>query len=239
MAINETIANTIQDLIGSDMDETLVTTYEDLIASGFNFIADTISSKSELWDNSLLSSADITSSTYTINDNSKSTKVISVTRTESGDIERIASEVSYNDYLRGTGTTSIFYHGKSTRSPIWSMKPTGDLIISPTPVAASPAKVYYFEYIDNAISTLSATALHQSAAGAGQGFPRQAFQAGCIKAALNLINALISNAVQDDEDAELLQLLQAQSAYLQTQLQTEMQRLGIPYKIVGVEDDVK
>jgi hypothetical protein len=239
MAINETIANTIKDLVGSDMDETLVTTYEDLIASGFNFVADLIPAKSELWSNGLLSSSEITSGTEVFNAAGQVRKVITVVRTESGDVKRVASEVSYKDYLKGVDSISIFYHVKSTRNPIWSMDPDGKLVFSPTPAAASPVGLYYFEYIDGAISTKTATTLLSSAAGSGEGFPMPAFLSGCIRAAINLISARISNAVQDDEDAELLQLLQAQMGFLKGQFQEEMQKLGIPYKIIGVKDDIK
>ena len=75
--------------------------------------------------------------------------------------------------------------------------------------------------------------------GAGKGFPELAYNAGCIKSALNLLQAKISDAAQDDEDMELVQILQTQKANLEKEFQSELQRLQIPYKVVGVPDDVK
>ena len=49
----------------------------------------------------------------------------------------------------------------------------------------------------------------------------------------------ISDASQDEEDQELLSLLQAQVGTLSQQLQEEVTRLGLPYKVIGVKDDVE
>ena len=73
----------------------------------------------------------------------------------------------------------------------------------------------------------------------GKGFPREAFLAACIKASINLIQARISDAAQDDEDMELLQILQTQAASLEKLLQAELTVLQVPYKIIGVEDDTQ
>lgn len=238
--IDQTIASTIQDFIGDDMNESLLNGYEDFIAAGFNYVADSIPAQSELWhSNKLNKETPIISATTEINTDTKTTKVIKVTRQHSGDIERVAQEISYEDYLKGAGTTSIFYHGKAVRSPVWSISPNGDLIISPTPSISSKAHAYTFEYIDAAISAKTATQLIADGDGSGQGFPMQAFNAACLKSAMNILHARVSDAVQDDEDPELLQLLQAQMASLDQRFQDEMQRLLVPYKVVGVKDDVK
>ena len=120
---------------------------------------------------------------------------------------------------------------KATKlTPVWAVV-RDSLTIEPAPTDTSPGNVYIFSY--------PTTDWASSNDEYFTGMPTELEQAILFRAAMNIVQSYISNAVQDDEDAELLQLLQAQSAYLQTQLQTETQRLGIPYKIVGVEDDVK
>ncbi len=237
--IDQTVASTIQDFIGDDMNESLLNGYEDFIAAGFNYVADSIPAQSELWHSSVLTTATITSATTEINTAAKTTKVIKVTRKHSGDVERVAQEISYEDYLKGTDTTSIFYHGKAIRSPVWSISPNGNLVISPTPSIGNKAYSYTFEYVDRAISGDKATEIMAGGEGEGGGFPTQAFNAACLKSSMNILHARISDAVQDDEDPELLQLLQAQMASLDQRFQDEMQRLLVPYKVVGVKDDIK
>ena len=233
------IAQTVKDLIGDDMDATLVPSYEDLIAAGFNFVADVIPAKSELWSHNALAQHDVVTATTSVSAETADEKIILVTREHAGDIVRVVNEISYKDYLRGLGTTSIFYHGKASRDPVYSQTPDGDLVISPTPSAFSPETIYYFEYIDTAISTLTSSTLGTSTVGVGLGFPKQAFYAGCLKSAMNLLNARVSDAAQDDEDSELLQLIQAQSASLEKEFSSELQRLGVEYKIIGIRDDIQ
>ena len=56
------------------------------------------------------------------------------------------------------------------------------------------------------------------------GLPHEAAQAVVLLASINMLQAYISNAVQDDEDTEVLQMITAQIASLQSQLQLEMAR---------------
>jgi len=50
-------------------------------------------------------------------------------------------------------------------------------------------------------------------------------QAGCLKAAINIINAKVSLAVQEEEDAELLTLLQSQAQALTASYNAELKRI--------------
>ena len=224
---NNSIAIRIQDLIGTDMDASLVTSYVDLVNAGFNAIADLIPVTSELWSTSTLNSA-----TTQIDVTGK--KVILVTRTESGDVERICREMSYRDYLRGQAPGSIFYIVIGSTITSFTIEPSGTLKIAPA-LGSNAMKVYYFQYITSDITSQASLQDADDADGAGKGFPQEAEFAGCIASAINLLQARVSFAVQDDEDMELVQLLQAQSASLQAQLQGEAQRLGLPYKIIGAE----
>ena len=53
------------------------------------------------------------------------------------------------------------------------------------------------------------------------------------------MQAKISDAAQDDEDMELLQILQTQAASLEKLLQGELTILQIPYRVIGVPDDTQ
>ena len=238
-----TVAQTVIVLIGDDMVATLVSSYEDLIRDGFNFLADLIPATSELWNSVALEAKELVNdSDYTLlSADGIHRKVIKVTRQESGDITREALEIPYKDYLKGADPTSIFYHGRSTTLPVWTHQPNGQLIISPDISGSDKAYVRYFEYIRTNISGNGAAGILNAAVttGGGRGFPIKAFFAACIKCAINLIQARISDAAQDDEDMELLQILQTQAAGLEKLFQTELQLLQIPYRVIGVPDDVK
>ena len=60
-----------------------------------------------------------------------------------------------------------------------------------------------------------------------KGFPNEAIYLACIKAAINIMQYKISIAAQEEEDAELLQLLQSQLGTLQQQFQSEAGRLNL------------
>ena len=141
--------------------------------------------------------------------------------------------------MRGQDTTSIFYHGRSTTLPVWTHRPDGELVISPVLGTGDAASIYYFQYITTDISGMGSAGVFGAAAGSGggRGFPERAFFAACIKSSINLMQAKISDAAQDDEDMELLQILQAQAASLEKLLQAELTILQIPYRVIGVPDD--
>jgi hypothetical protein len=245
-----TVSTTIKDLIGDDTGSTLIPSFEDLIRAGFNYVADLIPATSEMWNSHNLdkATADDSDSGFGFTSTTRLRKIIKVTRTNAGDIEREALEISYKDYLKGADPTSIFYHGRSTTLPVYTFKPDGNLVISPEIGSGDSRTIYYFDYITVSISNINSLQLHlgkdssdTTVAGgeAGKGFPELAFYVGCIKSALNLLQAKISDAAQDDEDMELVQILQAQKANLEKEFQSELQRLQIPYKVVGVPDDIK
>ena len=45
-----------------------------------------------------------------------------------------------------------------------------------------------------------------------------------LKSSINILKAYISNQVQEEEDIELMQMIQAQMGILEKDFQTEMQR---------------
>lgn len=46
----------------------------------------------------------------------------------------------------------------------------------------------------------------------------------CLKSSINILKAYISNQVQEEEDIELMQMIQAQMGVLEKDFQNEMQR---------------
>ena len=96
-----TISQTIRDLIGDDVDATLIASFQDLIRDGFNFIADLIPADSELWHSENLELKLMTDSDHPLlKSDGTHRKVIKVTRTENGGIEREAKETFCKSSLR-------------------------------------------------------------------------------------------------------------------------------------------
>ena len=54
--------------------------------------------------------------------------------------------------------------------------------------------------------------------------PNNLMHAIALKSSINILKAYISNQVQDEEDIELMQMIQAQMGILEKDFQTEMQR---------------
>ena len=223
MAASKDVITRIQDLVGDDV--TTVDGYKDLICSSFNAIADMIPNDSELWRHSEL---DESSSL----EDSSGFKVIIVTRYDSTDsIERVAKEVPLDYLKRGEDPTSIYYNAGNYKNPIFSFTPDGTFVGKPT---GGTFKIYYFEYLTGAGPDVTLVTDF-----ADIRFPEEAAFLAILKSASNLIQPLISNAVQDEEDQELLALLTGQSNSIDRLITSETTRLNLPNKLVGDGNDVK
>jgi hypothetical protein len=224
------ILTRIKDLVGDDISD--IEGYQDIINTGFNYIADIIPADSELWRNSALNVMSVFLSTYPV---VADVRIIMVTRTDNSGIKRVCKEVPIDYLQRGEDSTSIYYNAGNYRNPIYSFDSTGALVIRPTPSDTSTlAHVHYFPYLTN-------TDLADSGEidGSNFNFPKQAIYLGVLKASSNLLQAKISQAVQEEEDGELLGLLQGQIASIDKSMQEEMQRLTIPHQLVGDGNDIK
>lgn len=223
MTASKNVITRIQDLVGDDV--TTVDGYKDLICSSFNAIADMIPNDSELWRHSEL---DESSSL----EDSSGFKVIIVTRYDSTDsIERVAKEVPLDYLKRGEDPTSIYYNAGNYKNPIFSFTPDGTFVGKPT---GGTFKIYYFEYLTGAGPDVTLVTDF-----ADIRFPEEAAFLAILKSASNLIQPLISNAVQDEEDQELLALLTGQSNSIDRLITSETTRLNLPNKLVGDGDDAK
>ena len=219
---NSTTIERIQDFVGDEVTD--IEGYKDLIVAGFNYVADLIPNTSELWmgtnfrETSSVSFAD--ASDY---------KIIQVTSTDANSIKRICKEVPIEYMRRGEDTSSIYYNAGNYKNPIYSFDPEGTIIIKPEP---SSFEIFYYTYItDTDITSLKDYS--------SVGFPHQAVFLAILKACSNLLQAKISQAVQEEEDNELLALLNGQMATVDKLTQEELQRLGLPFQLVGDGDDIK
>jgi len=127
-----------------------------------------------------------------------------------------ATEIAREEWDLHNNTDSIYY--RSSFAPKFSLFSDGTntkLMVTPTPTVSQKADVYYLAYNPGTLNS-DATVPKVSAS---------LEQAIVLKTAINILANKISDAVQDEEDSEILQLLQAQSANLQSLYQVEMSRI--------------
>lgn len=225
-AINDIITR-IKDLVGDEVTD--IEGYKDLINSGFNHAADLIPSNSELWRASTVHvGTDLTI-------DAADAKLLLITRRDSDGVFRVAKEVSLDYLKRGEDSTSIYYNAGNYRNPIYSYDADGDIIIRPS---ATHYNIYRYVYLTNQdITTLTSGATHADAS--TWGFPEQALFLGILKASSYLLQAKISDSVQEEEDTELLSLLQGQVSTIDKMVMEELQRLGLPFQAVGDGNDIE
>lgn len=229
MAVVSNIITRIKSLVGDDITE--IESYKTLINTGFNYAADLIPSNSELWR-----SARITPSIDKTVDASDA-KIILVTREDDGSVDRVAVEVSLDHFKRGSSdTSSIYYNAGNYRNPIYSFEANGDMVIRPQGGTVAIYRYVYLEPYDDADPSTDIT---EKTSGADFDFPEQAMHLGVLKACSYLLQAKMSEAVQEEEDNELLALLQAQVANIDKAVGEELQRLGLPFQAVGDGNDIE
>ena len=227
--IRNSIFTRIQDLVGSDV--SLITGYKDIINTGFNAVVDLIPVTSELWKESVISTQSSFLSQWPI---VSDVRVIMVTRTDSDGIKRVCREVPFDILQRGEDSSSIYFNGGDFRNPIYSFDDTGRLVIQPTPDdTALLSHVHFFPYLLTYDLTDSG-----ELDGSKFNFPKQALYLGILKASSHLLQARVSQAVQEEEDSELLSLLQTQSSSIDKAIQEESQRLGMPHHLIGDGNEI-
>ncbi len=231
-----TIKDRIKDLAGSDMNETTFVSYDDVIRNAVNFIIDLIPATSELWHHQRLPKDEIIGDTTEFDNK----RILSVKRKSSDNGKYYpCREVSLKRGIQFDDPVSIFYAVRDYRNPLFYINEVGQVVVRPVTTAGAKATVYYVDYLtlDNAADISGYTQFGGNSA--TEGIPEIVMDIICLRAAILLLQARVSNAVQDDEDTELLQLLQGQIASLNALFQEEAQRLNIPYKRMGVSDDIK
>ena len=222
MAAHNDIITRIKDLVGEEVTD--ITSYKDLINAGFNYIADLIPGDSEIWRN-----GELDSSLSTSFEDIGNYKVIIVTREDSDVTERICKEVPLDYLKRGEDASSIYFNAGNYRNPIYSFLPSGDMVIKPS---GGVTRIFYYKYLTNEDITALDT-------GVTFNYPEMLLHLGILKASSSLLQAKVSQAVQDEEDSELLGLLNGQISTIDKSIQEELQRLGLPSHLVGDGNDIE
>lgn len=212
------IGQRITDLIGSDYNSIPSLSYQDLINSSINEIADML--PSDLLLKYVHYKTDITSSAGM--DATEEKKVLLVTRriSDSGTELRECTPVPYHEFERAQDSNSIYL--ATIESPVYTydINTVTDpkLKVFPVPTADQKGTVWHFNY---------ATGDHTSSSNVN-GLPDSCLQAVVLKACMNILQAYISDFVQDEEDTELQQMLTVQVGGLGQMFQQEMARFIEP-----------
>ena len=145
-------------------------------------------------------------------------KVLLVTRLDaSGGLNRECLPVSIQDFEKAKDANSIYLATK--HSPVYAYLTdagTTALNIYPTPTSTETVKVYYFAYPSSDVTGADNIV----------GLPDECYQAIVLKACLNILDAFVSNAVQDEEDSEILAMLSSQTQILKEAYTDEMIRFS-------------
>lgn len=146
-------------------------------------------------------------------------KVLLVTRkdADSNPVDRECKIVGISDFSQAGDSDSLY---KATEySPVACYTTTGgqaSLEVLPLPTSSQTASIYYFEYPTSNLKEANDTALNAA------GIPDQLFHVIALKTSLAMLLAYVSDAVQDEEDTEIVTMLQAQIANLGQQYDLEI-----------------
>ena len=223
MASVTTFANRLIELIGSDYSTIAATSQYDLFNGAIAEVADML--PAELLLKYAVDPIDLSNSPDSwAHDGTaggpEGKKILLVLRRESsGGVRRECTPVSISDYYRAMDTGSIYLATKHT--PIYAYVTNGgntNISLFPLPTADETAMIHYFAYLTADQTGNSAIA----------GFPNEVEQAVVLKASINIIQAYISDFVQDEEDQEMLTMLSGQVQSLSSLYTVEISRFREP-----------
>jgi hypothetical protein len=219
MAIGGTITQRITDLIGEQHSTDAVYS-TDLINAAINEVADML--PKELLMKYSSSPTAVTSGTGASIEGKKVLKVIRVDA-NTGGIERECKELGRTEYAQARDSGSIHY--ATVFSPVYnidSMNTASNLDIFPDcNGSGQEGNIWTFSYIPDAENTVAMTAALLSSS---YFLPSELIHAIALKSSVNILKAYISNQIQDEEDSEMLQMIQAQVQLLEKDYGTELQR---------------
>ena len=218
MADGGTITQRITDLIGSE--HTTNAAYSgDLINAAVNEIADMMPN-----DLLLKYSPAPTTVTSASGVSIEGKKILQITRIDSnGGIERECKALSRTEFAVATDSGSIY---KSTVfSPVYKIhsdNSASTLVIYPDcDSSGQEGKIFYFPYIADGTDTTGMTASNLNTS---YYLPGTLIHAIALKSSINMLNAYLSNQIQDEEDMEIVQLLTTQKTILEKDFMAEIQR---------------
>ena len=201
----------IKEMIGDDF-ATIATSNLDLFNAAVNEIADML--PNEVLLKYAVNPADLSNSPTTWT-SVEGAKVLLVMRLDSAGIDRECRAVSIQDFGKAKDSNSIYY--ATEHSPVYCLTTDAGataLDIAPVTTASETAKIYHYTYSrvsDLAVETIA-------------GFPPELEQAVVLKASINILQAYISDFVQEEEDNEMLTMIQTQLQTLGALFQVEMGR---------------
>lgn len=146
-------------------------------------------------------------------------KILLVTRLDGDGVDRNCDMVGIPMFSQAKDGDSVYE--ATSFSPVACHTTTGGaskLELYPVPTASETAKVYYFTYPTTNQKEQTDTQLNAS------GIPFQLLHAIALRTAIAMLQAYISDAIQDDEDSEIVAMLGQQSISLTKQYGAEMQR---------------
>ena len=221
MAVNATIANRITDLIGSEYSTVPSNSYKDLINAAFNEIADSI--KPELLLKYSRTPGALTeASTWLVEDR----KILKVTRVDanSSGVERECELLDTVGFSKAKDATSLHY--ATAYSPVYTFDDVNDgaasLSIFPVCNASGQTgRIWYFAY---ALGTTDLTTVTTATLNTTYYMPSELMHSIVLRSCISILQAYMSNQIQDEEDSEIAGLLQAQIQGLQQDYQQEVSR---------------
>ena len=247
-----THAQMIENLIG----EFTPSEHPEFYRAGFHFVADLIPVNSDLWQSDNLKAWSVGSGgrivrggsdTADVMTSDKSLKIISVWTRFDG-VSNLCKEISWSDYSKGMDPDSLYYHGNSFKNPVYSISDSGVLYISPivsmpggqgflgTGTVPDNVSAYFRYWAYESLDFHGDTNTSYKITSQLHGFPRDAQLPAIIKSAMNILQAKMGESVHDDEDPELLQLQQAQMQQLQQWFESEISRLNVQWRPLGLEE---
>jgi len=149
-------------------------------------------------------------------------KILLVTRLDGDGVDRNCEMVGISMFSQAKDTDSVYE--ATSYSPVACHTTTGgasSLELYPVPTASETAKVYYFTYPVTNQKEQTDNQLNAA------GIPFQLLHAIALRTAITMLQAYISDSIQDDEDAEITTMLGQQVISLSTQYGAEMQRFTI------------
>ena len=157
--------------------------------------------------------------TLTGADGPEGKKILLVTRLDGDGVDRNCDMVGIPMFSQAKDGDSVYE--ATSFSPVACHTTTGgasSLELYPVPTASETAKVYYFTYPTTNQKEQTDTQLNAA------GIPFQLLHAIALRTAIAMLQAYISDAIQDDEDSEIVAMLGQQSISLTKLYGAEMQR---------------
>ena len=222
MAQNGNLGVRITDLIGSEYN-TIPTNAGDLINAAINEVADMMS-EDLLLKYSRTPGVLEANTEWLVEDR----KILKVTRTDadSSGIERECVYLDRAAFSAAQDSNSLYY--ATVNSPVYHLDSANagaaTLKIMPVPTTPQKGRIWYFQYVTGSLPDGTITDLAEVQVNTHLFMPSNSMHAIALKSSINILQSYVSDFVQDEEDQEMVQMIQAQIKGLQFDFQQEMTR---------------